>query len=251
MDYLSIVGLLLAIAAIFGGNAMEGGSVEALLNGPAAMIVIGGTTAAVFIQTPYGNLKHSFQLLKWVFASPYISLDDGVEKLISWSMRARKEGLLGLESLLVKEQEDFCKKGLQLLVDGSEPEVIKSVLEVDMYAREQNDLDAAKVFESMAGYSPTIGIIGAVMGLIHVMSNLADPASLGAGIATAFVATIYGVAFANLCLLPIANKLKHVVRRKLRYHEMIVDGLISIAEGENPRALELKLRGYLHLEPAS
>jgi chemotaxis protein MotA len=251
MDYLSIVGLLLAVAAIVGGNAMEGGNIQALFNGPAAVIVVGGTVAAVFIQTPYGNLKHSLRMLKWVVAAPYISLDDGIEKLLSWSMRARKEGLLGLETLLSKEDEEFCKKGLQLLVDGSEPEVIKGVLEVDMYAREQNDLDSVKVFDSMGGYSPTIGIIGAVMGLIHVMSNLADPSSLGAGIATAFVATIYGVAFANLCLFPIANKLKHVVQKQLRYHEMIIDGLISIAEGENPRALELKLRGYLHLEHAS
>lgn len=251
MDYLSIVGVVLGIGAIIGGNAMEGGSIEALFNAPAALIVIGGTTAAIFIQTPYANLKHALGLIKWVFASPYISLDDGIEKLISWSMRARKEGLLGLETLLTKENEDFCKKGLQLLVDGSEPETIKSVLEVDMYAREQNDLDAAKVFESMAGYSPTIGIIGAVMGLIHVMSNLADPSSLGAGIATAFVATIYGVAFANLLLFPVAHKLKHVIQKQLRYHEMIVDGLISIADGENPRALELKLRGYLHLDPSS
>ncbi|KZZ18955.1 flagellar motor protein, partial [Oleiphilus sp. HI0080] len=176
------------------------------------------------------------------------SIDDGIHKLLSWSIKARKEGLLGLEDVLSKERESFCKKGLQLLVDGSEPESIRSVLEVDMYSREQRDLDLAKVYDSMAGYSPTIGIIGAVLGLIQVMSNLADPSSLGAGIATAFVATIYGVGFANLFLLPVANKIRYQVERHVRYHEMLVDGLISIAEGENPRSLELKLKGYLHLD---
>jgi chemotaxis protein MotA len=248
MDYLSIVGLILALAAIIGGNAIEGGTVESLINGPAALIVIGGTLAAVFIQTPLYNLTKSLIKLRWIFIPPHVSLEDGIEKLISWSLRARKEGLLGLESQLPNEREEFCKKGLQLLVDGSEPETIRSVLEVDMYAREQNDLDAAKLFDSMGGYSPTIGIIGAVLGLIHVMRNLADPSSLGAGIATAFVATIYGVAFANLFLFPVANKIRFHVERQLRYHEMMIDGLISIAEGENPRALELKLKGYLHLQ---
>ncbi|KZZ56543.1 MAG: flagellar motor protein [Oleiphilaceae bacterium] len=250
MDYLSVVGLLLAFVAIFGGNAIEGGTFDSLINGPAALIVIGGTLAAVLVQTPTHTLKRSASALKWVFFPPHVSIDDGINKLLSWSVRARKDGLLGLESVLPKERESFCKKGLQLLVDGAEPESIQSVLEVDMLAREQRDLDLAKVYDSMAGYSPTIGIIGAVLGLIHVMSNLADPSQLGAGIATAFVATIYGVGLANLVFLPIANKIRHKVEHQTRYYEMVIDGLVSIAEGENPRSLELKLKGYLHLEHA-
>lgn len=248
MDYLSIVGLLLGFLAIFGGNAIEGGTIESLVNGPAALIVIGGTLAATCLQTPFNIFKQSLAALRWVFFPPHVSIDDGIHKLLAWSIKARKEGLLGLEDIVSKERESFCKKGLQLLVDGSEPESIRSVLDVDMYSREQHDLDLAKVYESMAGYSPTIGIIGAVLGLIQVMSNLADPSSLGAGIATAFVATIYGVGFANLILLPVAHKIRYQVERQVRYHEMIVDGLLSIAEGENPRALELKLKGYLHLD---
>lgn len=250
MDYLSIVGLLLGAVAIFGGNAIEGGSVEFLLNGPAALIVVGGTLAATCLQTPYSIFKKSFSALRWVFFPPYVSMDDGIHKVLVWSNKARKEGLLGLEASLPKEREDFCKKGLQLLVDGAEPESIRAVLDVDLVSREQHDLDLAKVFDSMAGYAPTIGIIGAVLGLIQVMSNLADPEHLGSGIATAFVATIYGVGLANLILLPVANKIRHQIERQARYHEMVVDGLISIAEGENPRSLELKLKGYLHLEQA-
>ena len=248
MDYLSIIGLVLGFAVILGGNAIEGGALDSLLNGPAAVIVIGGTLAAIFLQTPLPVLKRSFGALKWVFLPPHISIEDGIDKVVAWSVKARKEGLLGLESVLPKERESFCKKGLQLLVDGSEPEQIRSVMEVDLYAREEHDLNSAKVFESMAGYSPTIGIIGAVLGLIQVMRSLADPSSLGAGIATAFVATIYGVGLANLVLFPIGNKIRHQIQRQSRYHEMVIDGLISIAEGENPRGLELRLKGYLHLQ---
>lgn len=250
MDYLSIVGLLLGALAILGGNAIEGGTLDSLLNGPAALIVLGGTLAATLVQTPRHTIKNSLSALKWVFYPPHVSIEGGIDKLMAWSLKARKEGLLGLESMLAKEREAFSKKGLQLLVDGTEPEGIKSVLEVDMYAQEQHELDSARVYESMAGYSPTIGIIGAVLGLIHVMRNLADPSSLGSGIATAFVATIYGVGLANLVLLPVANKIKLQVERRLRYHEMMIDGLISIAEGDNPRSLELKLKGYLHLHAA-
>ncbi|KZY77076.1 flagellar motor protein, partial [Oleiphilus sp. HI0069] len=175
----------------------------------------------------------------------YVSIDDGIEKVISWSMRARKEGLLGLESSVEKEDEPFAGKGLQLLVDGAEPEVIRNVLELDLISKERHDLSSAKIYDGMGGYSPTIGIIGAVMGLIHVMSNLADPSSLGAGIATAFVATIYGVAFANLLFFPVGSKLKSVIQRQSQYREMLIEGLVAISEGENPRSIELKLRGFI------
>ena len=244
MDYLSIIGLVLGFAVIFGGNAIEGGALDSLLNGPAAIIVIGGTLAAIFLQTPLPVLKRSFGALKWVFLPPHISIEDGIDKVVAWSVKARKEGLLGLESVLPKEREAFCKKGLQLLVDGSEPEQIRSVMEVDLYAREEHDLNSAKVFESMAGYSPTIGIIGAVLGLIQVMRSLADPSSLGAGIATAFVATIYGVGLANLLFLPMANKLKQQVEQKMLYHELLAEGIIAISQGESPLNIELKLEAY-------
>lgn len=245
MDLLSIFGVIFAFAAILGGNYLEGGHIQSLFNGPAAMIVIGGTIAAIMLQTPFVMLKRGLKMLKWVFIPPYVSLDDGIEKVISWSMRARKEGLLGLEAAVESEEEPFAEKGLQLLVDGAEPDVIRNVLELDLISKERFDLGSAKIYDGMGGYSPTIGIIGAVMGLIHVMSNLADPASLGSGIATAFVATIYGVAFANLLFFPIGAKLKTLIQQQSQYREMLIEGLVSISEGENPRSIELKLRGFI------
>src|SRR5471030_1973813 len=182
MDVLSLIGIIMAFVAIIGGNYLEGGHLGALANGPAALIVIGGTIGAALLQLP---------------------------------------------------------------VDGAEPEAIRSILEVDFYTQESRDIEAAKVFESMGGYAPTIGIIGAVMGLIHVMGNLGDPSQLGSGIAVAFVATIYGVASANLVLLPVASKLKSIALRQSRYREMLLEGILSIAEGENPRSIELKLQGFM------
>ena len=245
MDILSIIGVILAFVAIIGGNYLEGGHVGALLNGPAAIIVIGGTLGAAFIQTPLPIFKRSLVIVRWIFVPPQLRMQEGIVRIIEWSTTARKEGLLGLETLADLEPDPFVRKGLHLLVDGNEPEAMRSIMEVDLITQESRDLMAAKVYESLGGYSPTIGIIGAVMGLIHVMGNLADPSALGSGIAVAFVATIYGVALANLFLLPIANKLKSVVMQQSRYREMLLEGLLSIAEGENPRAIEMKLEGFL------
>ncbi len=245
MDALSLIGIILSLVAIIGGNYIEGGHIGALLNGPAALIVVGGTLGASFLQTPMGVLKRALVVLRWMFFPPRIDLPGGIERVVGWSMTARKEGLLGLEPIADAEPDPYSRKGLQLLVDGAEPEAIRSILEVDMLTQEDRDIQAAKVFESAGGYAPTIGIIGAVMGLIHVMGNLADPAQLGSGIAVAFVATIYGVSFANLLLLPISNKLRGVVMRQSRYRELILEGILSIAEGENPRSIELKLQGFM------
>ena len=245
MDVLSLIGVILAFVAILGGNYLEGGHVGALLNGPAALIVIGGTLGAAFLQAPLNVLKRSGVVVRWIIIPPAIDLAGGIARVVGWSMTARKEGLLGLEPLADIEPDNYARKGLQLLVDGAEPEAIRSILEVDLYTQEGRDIQAAKVFESMGGYAPTIGIIGAVMGLIHVMGNLADPSKLGSGIAVAFVATIYGVGFANLLLLPIANKIKAIAMRQSRYREMLLEGILSIAEGENPRSIELKLQGFM------
>jgi chemotaxis protein MotA len=245
MDVLSLIGIVLAFVAILGGNYLEGGHVGALVNGPAALIVIGGTLGAAFLQAPMHVLKRSGVVIRWIFVPPKIDLPGGIARVVSWSMTARKEGLLGLESVAELERDPYARKGLQLLVDGAEPEAIRSILEVDLYTQEGRDIHAAKVFESMGGYAPTIGIIGAVMGLIHVMGNLADPSKLGSGIAVAFVATIYGVGFANLLLLPISYKIKAVALRQSRYREMLLEGILSIAEGENPRSIELKLQGFM------
>lgn len=246
MDILSIIGVVLAFAAIIGGNALEGGHIDSLVNGPAMVIVIGGTVGAILLQTPVSVFVHAIRVAGSVFLPPKLDMNLAIENLVNWGNIARREGLLGLEEIAENEPDLFVRKGMQLLVDGSEPEVIRDILEVEMDSREHHDIQAAKVFEAMGGYSPTIGIIGAVMGLIHVMQNLADPAKLGSGIATAFVATIYGVGLANLFLLPFGNKLRSLAMNRSHYRDMIIEGIVSIAEGENPRHIESKLQGYLN-----
>ena len=244
-DFLTIIGLVVGVSAILVGQQLEGGEISALINGPAALIVIGGTLGAVMLQSPMMVFVRSVKMLWWTIIPPYFDSEASIQKIISWSNIARREGLLGLENLEDSEEDLFAKKGLQLLIDGSEPESIRTIMEVDINTRESFDIQAARVYESMGGYSPTIGIIGAVLGLIQVMGNLSDPSKLGSGIAVAFVATIYGVALANLVLLPIANKLKTIVLNHSHFNEMIVEGLVSIAEGENPRNIETKLLGFL------
>ncbi|MFA5530296.1 MAG: flagellar motor protein [Thiohalomonadaceae bacterium] len=246
MDILTILGLLLGFGAILGGQYLEGGSASALVNAPAALIVLGGTLGAVMLQSPLTTFMRGLRMLTWAIRPPRIAADEAIDRIIEWSNTARKEGLLGLESISETEADPFARKGLQLLVDGSEPQVMRAILEVEVETREQSDLAAAKVFESMGGYSPTIGILGAVMGLIQVMNNLSDPSRLGHGIAVAFVATIYGVGLANLLYIPLANKLRSAIRAQAQFRYMMIEGIVSIAEGENPRNIETKLQGFLH-----
>ncbi len=246
MDILSIFGVLLGFSAIMGGNFLEGGHLASLLNLPALIIVGGGTLGATFLHFPPKIILHSIKITWLIFLPRKVQLKDQIEKVVMWSALARKEGLLGLEAVVDKELDPFARKGLQLLVDGNEPDVIRDCLDVELNTIEHIEMQAAKVYEAMGGYSPTIGIIGAVVGLIQVMQNLTEPELLGIGIATAFVATIYGVGFANLLFLPVANKLKHQVYASLQAKEMMLEGISAIAEGENPRNIELKLSGFIH-----
>ncbi len=245
MDFLSIVGLIVGISAILLGQYLEGGHLKTLVNGPAVLIVLGGTIGAVMLQSPQAVFLRAMRMLFWTVLTPRLDYEETIEKIIRWSNIARKEGLLGLEDVEEHESDPFAQKALQLLIDGGEPEIIRGILEVDIDTRDRFDNSAAKVFESMGGYSPTIGIIGAVLGLIQVMGNLSDPSMLGSGIAVAFVATIYGVGAANLLFLPVSKKLKSIVHGQSQYREMIVEGMTAIAEGENPRNIETKLLGYL------
>jgi chemotaxis protein MotA len=245
MDLLSFIGVAIAFAAILGGNWLEGGHLDTLANGPALVIVLGGSVGAVLLQTPMHVFLRSMRMLGMVFIPPKRILEGTIERLVEWSRVARKDGLLGLEAAVQTESDLFLRKGMQLLVDGNEPEEIRHTLEVELDSRERFDLQAGRVLEAMGGYSPTIGIIGAVMGLIHVMQNLSDPSKLGSGIATAFVATIYGVGLANLFLLPMANKLKAYVLQESHYRELVIEGLVAISEGENPRQIETRLQGFL------
>ncbi|QOC21184.1 flagellar motor protein [Wenzhouxiangella sp. AB-CW3] len=246
MDLLSIIGFILALIAIFGGTVLKGSGIAALWSGAAFVIVIVGTVAATLLQTPMAVMMRAMNIVRWVFFPPDLGSEAVIEKIIEWSQVARKQGLLGLESNVEMESDPFIAKALQLLVDGSEPDAIQNIMEVEISTREELDLAAAKVFESMGIYAPTMGIIGAVMGLIAVMQNLADPEYLGRGIAVAFVATIYGIASANLFFLPMGGKLKGVVQTQSKVREMIVEGIVSIAQGENPRNIETKLQGFLN-----
>lgn len=246
MDSLSVVGLVVGIGAILLGQHLEGGHLTSLLNGPAILIVLGGTLGATMLQSPRKVFSHALKMAVWVVKPPVAPIDGTIERIVSWSQVARSEGLLGLEPIADQEADSFAKKGLQLLVDGNEPDTIRGMLEVELMAKEHHDLQAARVFEGMGGYAPTIGIIGAVLGLIHVMGNLADPSSLGSGIAVAFVATIYGVGLANLLFLPMANKLKSIVGDQTQFREMLIEGIVAIAEGENPRNIQLRLLGYVN-----
>ena len=246
MDFLSILGLALALCAILVGAILKGAGIMALVSAAAFMIVVVGTIASICVQTPFNVMRRALRILPWVFRPPAATSDLMLKKMIDWSNVARKQGLLGLEPVLEREQDDFVRKGLQLVVDGSEPDAIRNTLEVELHIREQADTRAAKVFEGMGIYSPTLGIIGAVLGLMAVMQNLADPSKLGHGIAAAFTATVYGIGLANLFFLPMAAKLKVAIQRQSQSREMIIEGMISIAQGENPRAIESKLQGYLH-----
>ncbi len=246
MDILSIAGILVSIGAILSGVVLDGGNIDSLVNVPALIIVFGGTFGATLLQFPPVVFIRSLKMFSWVLKPQKVNLLTQIDKVVLWSSLARKEGLLGLENAMPNEQDPFIKKGLQLLIDGNEPETIRDVLNLDMYSKEDTGLQAAGLYEAMGGYAPTIGILGAVMGLIHVMQNLTNPELLGQGIATAFVATIYGVGSANLIFLPIANKLKLHVLALTQAREMMTEGIIAIADGENPRNIKLKLSGYLH-----
>ncbi len=244
MDILTLTGLIVAFAGIIGGMLIEGGHIGALLNGPAFIIVIGGTIGAVLVQTPLDVFKRALGRVKWAFMPPAVAMQPTIEKIVEWSNIARKEGLLRLEDYIQQEPDPFASKALQLLVDGKEPEEIRHILEIDMTILEETDLQAVGFFEGVGGYAPTIGIIGAVLGLIHVMGNLADPSKLGSGIAAAFVATIYGLMLANVFALPMGNKIKSAIKKKTRLCELIIEGVIAIAHGENPRNIESRLQGF-------
>ena len=246
MDFLSIFGLALALCAVLVGAVLKGAGIMALVSAAAFMIVVVGTIAAILVQTPLPVMRRALSIFSWVMRPPVRDGNALINKIVEWSNTARKQGLLGLEPMIDRESDPFVKKALQLLVDGSEPDAISSVMNVELHVREHADITAAKVFEGMGVYSPTLGIIGAVLGLMAVMQNLADPTRLGHGIAAAFTATVYGIGLANLFFLPVAAKLKVIIQRQSQMREMVIDGMLSIAQGENPRSIESKLQGYLH-----
>uniref|UniRef100_A0A8J7VSS1 Flagellar motor protein n=1 Tax=Coralloluteibacterium stylophorae TaxID=1776034 RepID=A0A8J7VSS1_9GAMM len=246
MDLLSLIGLVLALVALIGGSVLKGAGISGLWSPAAFVFVILGTLAAILLQTPIASFKRALGMVRWVLFPPPSAREELLAQIVEWAQITRKQGLLGLESLVRQQEDPFIQKGLQMLVDGMEPDAIRQMLEVEIDALEHRETAAAKVFEGMGIYAPTLGIIGAVLGLMAVMKNLSDPSKLGHGIAAAFTATIYGIGAANLMFLPIANKLKAVIAGRIGEREMLVEGMIAIAQGENPRNIEARLAGYLH-----
>jgi chemotaxis protein MotA len=245
MDVISLAGLLLAVVAIIGGQLLEGGHIASLIQPTAFMIVMGGTVGAVMLQSPWRTFTTGLRISMWVFKPPVPPLHELIEQIVGWSNIARREGLLSLENKMEGMTDPFMRKGVQLLVDGVEPEHIREVMEVEITTWETDMKQASKIWDAAGGYAPTVGILGAVMGLIHVMENLSDPAKLGGGIAVAFVATIYGVGSANLIFLPVAKKIQANIMRLVAVREMLLEGIVRIAHGDNPRIIESRLQGYI------
>lgn len=242
---MALAGLLLALFCIALAQWWHGGSLWGLVDGPAFLIVAGGTLGAVALQTPWPQCRAAGLALGRLWREPDWPFHEQAARLLRWSGEARQQGFLSLEALLDDDSLDtFTRQGLQWLVDGTEPQALERLFDHELDRLEEQREQEARVYEAMGGYSPTIGIIGAVLGLIQAMSHLDDPARLGAGIAVAFVATLYGVGLANLLLLPVANRLRALHRRELRYRELTCVGLLAIARGENSLTVSRQLGQY-------
>ena len=238
MDWSSLVGLILALVGIVLGQILEGGHVGSLIQPAAFAIVVSGTVGAVLLQSNIPIFLRGITMLRWIIFPPLDNRQLMAHEINMWSVTARREGFLSLESHMQTTRDSFISKGLRLIIDGIEPVKLKDILEADISFYEMRERSAVKIWEAAGGYAPTIGILGAVIGLIHVMENLSEPSKLGSGIAVAFVATIYGVGLANLVFLPISNKLKFIVGQEVCRREILVEVFFDIALGGNARVIE-------------
>lgn len=245
MDSLTFLGLFLAVIAICAAQILEGGQINQLLNLPAFLIVFGGSSAAVMLQTPFSIFRRAASMFFWIFIPPKYHMELHIKQILKMSENTRKEGILSLERTAKRSKDIFFKKAIEILMDGVSVEDLRSSLNFELESEEKRDLDACHVFDSLGGYSPTIGIMGTVMGLIQVMNDLTDPTEIGTGIAVAFIATIYGVGFANLLFLPVASKLRSIVLQRTRLREMIIEGFAAMCEGEHPKTIERRLDGFI------
>jgi len=243
MDRLVLLVLFGAIASVVFGHVLEGGSLLALWNAPALLIVFVGSLLALAVQTPTYLAMRSIKLLSWLVAPPQYSLDPLLTKLTTCGNAYRKDGVLGLDRIAQAESDPVMKRALVMLADGQSPSSIEKSIRLEIETHEEKDLSAAGVFDNLGGYLPTLGIVGAVLGLMQVLSNLDQPEELGRGIATAFVATFYGVAGANLIAIPIAGRLRGFVQQRSRYHKAMIVGVMAIREGINPQLIRYRLEG--------
>ncbi len=240
-----LVGIGVALGCILVGNALEGGHMGSMVGGPAAMIVLGGTIGAVIVQCPFPTIKGALKAAAATFKKPATDPEKILEEIVDYANRARRDGILALEKVAEGASDAFLKKALMMAVDGMDSQTLRDTLEIAIGQEEEHGEDAAKVFEAGGGYAPTVGIIGAVLGLIHVMSNLSDIAAVGQGIAAAFVATIYGVAVANIVFLPLAGRIKTAVREQAHLRELTLTGVLAIQAGLNPKLVRERLSQFL------
>lgn len=245
MDLATIIGLVMAFGAVFGGAAIEGVHISALIQPTAALIVLGGTFGATFVSFPLPAIINALKGIKTAFLPAKVDHEQVVKDIINYATKARRNGLISLEQEAQSARDPFIKKGISLVVDGIDPQKLRETLEADIMAYEDHTKHTVEFYEAAGGFSPTIGIIGAVLGLIHVMANLSDTSKLGGGIAVAFVATIYGLIVANVICLPIGTKIKIRMKEEVLRRVMILEGLIAIQNGENPHFIEQKLMAFV------
>jgi chemotaxis protein MotA len=245
IEYATFIGVPAAIGIVILAQVLEGAPARALWQPTAALVVFGGTLAAIFVSYPAELVRRTVGAVKGAFVSHSEPIEAILEVILRYSQISRRKGVIALEAELDRAPDPFLKVALGLAVDGTNAKVARQILEVESDARREYAEAPADVLETAAGYSPTLGILGAVLGLIHVMQSLGEPSKLGSGIAVAFVATVYGVGTANLILLPLATKLRGVARRAAIDRELIIEGMVGVQEGLNPRVIEQKLRGFL------
>jgi len=245
VDLASLIGIVLGFSMLIGGFMLEGGHFTSLLEPTAAMIVFGGTAGATMASFSMEDIKQVGALFKITFSEKKFEVNDLIGTLCGFAEKARREGLLSLERETANIDDEFLRQGVQLVVDGTDPSLVRDILETQIDFTDQRHKIGADIFEAAGGYSPTMGIIGTVMGLVHVLSNLSDPESLGPSIAVAFIATLYGVCFANVAWLPIGHKLKLKSKQERFMREIALEGILSIQAGDNPSIVREKLRAFL------
>ncbi|MDB5084335.1 MAG: motility protein [Bacilli bacterium] len=245
MDLTTLIGVVLAVGALAIGYGLEGGSIASLFMGSAALIVFGGTFGAVILSTPMERLKEIPKVVQKAFFHKVRNPLETIEELVALATIARREGILALEEKIESYQDQFFQNGIRLVVDGVDPELVRSILETELSFLESRHESGVQLFEQAGGYAPTMGIIGTVMGLVHVLSNLSNPNTLGPAISSAFIATLYGVSSANVIYLPIAGKLKNRTKQEVLIREIMIEGILSIQAGENPSILGQKLKVFL------
>jgi len=245
MDIFAIIGIFLGFTFILLGQAMEGGNIGQLLQITAAFIVLGGTLGAVVLTFPPAILKDAIALFKDVIFPPKVDLGNLIEEIVNFATKARKEGVIALEKDAQNASDKLLRFGLEVVADGTDPILVRAMMENQLEQLENKIMAGAKVYESFGGYSPTLGIIGAVLGLIQVMQNLSDPSKLGEGIAVAFVATIYGLMAANLVMIPSSNRIKNIYAKIFLAKNVIIEGVLAIQAGESPTLIARKLNSYI------